>query len=144
MNVIRYNTSYRRSLKQKILTTAASLFAKHGIKAVKMDDISNELSISKRTLYEIYDNKELLLFECVKTRLEESERKTIEAVEKSENVMDLLIRIYRLRMEALRQTHPLFYVELTKYPDVLEYLQSKDEEKRKHNMEFGERGIREG
>ena len=80
MNVIRYNTSYRRSLKQKILTTAASLFAKHGIKAVKMDDISNELSISKRTLYEIYDNKELLLFECVKTRLEESERKTIEAV----------------------------------------------------------------
>ncbi|OYP54425.1 hypothetical protein CIK99_12935 [Prevotella sp. P5-92] len=144
MNVIRYNTSYRRSLKQKILTTAASLFAKHGIKAVKMDDISNELSISKRTLYEIYDNKELLLFECVKTRLEESERKTIEAVEKSENVMDLLIRIYRLRMEALRQTHPLFYVELTKYPDVLEYLQSKDEEKRKHNMEFVERGIREG
>ena len=143
-NVIRYNTSYRRSLKQKILTTAASLFAKHGIKAVKMDDISNELSISKRTLYEIYDNKELLLFECVKTRLEESERKTIEAVEKSENVMDLLIRIYRLRMEALRQTHPLFYVELTKYPDVLEYLQSKDEEKRKHNMEFVERGIREG
>ena len=144
MNVIRYNTSYRRSLKQKILTTAASLFAKHGIKAVKMDDISNELSISKRTLYEIYDNKELLLFECVKTRLEESERKTIEAVEKSENVMDLLIRIYRLRMEALRQTNPLFYVELTKYPDVLEYLQSKDEEKRKHNMEFVERGIREG
>ena len=72
MNVIRYNTSYRRSLKQKILTTAASLFAKHGIKAVKMDDISNELSISKRTLYEIYDNKELLLFECVKTRLKES------------------------------------------------------------------------
>ena len=78
----------------------------------------------------------------VKTRLEESERKTIEAVEKSENVMDLLIRIYRLRMEALRQTHPLFYVELTKYPDVLEYLQSKDEEKRKHNMEFVERGGR--
>ena len=52
-------------MKDKILDTANSLFNERGVKAVKMDDISNSLSISKRTLYEIYDNKEDLLFECV-------------------------------------------------------------------------------
>ena len=32
-------------------------FVAQGIRAVKMDDISQELGISKRTLYELYDNK---------------------------------------------------------------------------------------
>ena len=74
MSRMRYNTSYRQTLKQKILATAMMLFSERGIKAVKMDDISNHLSISKRTLYEIYDNKEDLLFECLKNRFEESEK----------------------------------------------------------------------
>ena len=51
-------TTYRQELKEKILITAVELFHKNGIKSVKMDDIANELKISKRTLYEIYSNKE--------------------------------------------------------------------------------------
>ena len=50
-------TNYRQELRDKILRTAIRLFKQHGVKSVKMDDISNALAISKRTLYEIYDNK---------------------------------------------------------------------------------------
>ena len=69
----RHNTTYRLGLKQKILSIAIELFNERGVRAVKMDDISSELSISKRTLYEIYENKEELLYECVKNKYEDSE-----------------------------------------------------------------------
>ena len=50
-------------LQQNIIIWA---FAEKGIRAVKMDDIARMLTISKRTLYEIYPNKEELLLECFK------------------------------------------------------------------------------
>ena len=144
MNRIRYNTSYRTSLKDKILDSAIALFHERGVKAVKMDDIANCLSISKRTLYEIYDNKEDLLFECVKTSFEHSEKELHESVENADNVMDILLRIYRLKMNLLRKTHPSFYCELEKYPKILEYFEKQDGKRRAQQMDFIKRGIREG
>ena len=144
MNRIRYNTSYRTSLKDKILDSAIALFHERGVKAVKMDDIANCLSISKRTLYEIYDNKEDLLFECVKTSFEHSEQELHESVENADNVMDILLRIYRLKMNLLRKTHPSFYCELEKYPKILEYFEKQDGKRRAQQMDFIKRGIREG
>ena len=58
--------SYRQELRERILATAMNEFYTKGIKAVKMDDIAKRLSISKRTLYEIYQNKEELLLEGMK------------------------------------------------------------------------------
>lgn len=144
MNRIRYNTSYRTSLKDKILDSAIALFNERGVKAVKMDDIANCLSISKRTLYEIYDNKEDLLFECVKTSFEHSEKELHESVENADNVMDILLRIYRLKMNLLRKTHPSFYSELKKYPKILEYFEQQDGKRRAQQIDFIQRGIREG
>lgn len=57
--------SYRQELRPRILETAMTLFRKHGIRQVKMDDIAATLGISKRTLYELYANKEKLLLEGV-------------------------------------------------------------------------------
>lgn len=141
---MRYNTSYRQTLKQKILATAMMLFSERGIKAVKMDDISNHLSISKRTLYEIYDNKEDLLFECLKNRFEESEKQLAESVAHADNVMDILISIYRIKVDILKRTHPLFYYELDKYPKILEYFEKQNADKQQQQMDFISRGIKEG
>ena len=85
------NSIYRQELKERILNTATVMFHKHGIKSVKMDDIASHLSISKRTLYEIYANKEDLLFEVVTHH----ENKTHEQIEKfdghGKNVIDIII-----------------------------------------------------
>ena len=85
-------TTYRQELKEKILITAINLFHKHGIRSVKMDDIANELKISKRTLYEIYSNKEELLLEVVrrdkqreKRRLDEITARRAEQAKKQTN-----------------------------------------------------------
>lgn len=131
-------------LKQKILSTAAMLFTQRGVRAVKMDDISNHLSISKRTLYEIYENKEDLLFECVKIKYKESEQQLHDAVSDAKNVMDILVNIFWVKIEALRNTHPSFYSEMNRYPKIVEFLDKQNESRRQEQVDFIRRGVSEG
>ena len=56
MQEIKETNSYRLALKDKILDAAMNAFMKRGIRAVKMDDIAQQLTISKRTLYDIYED----------------------------------------------------------------------------------------
>ncbi len=53
------------SLRARVIKKASQEFIKKGIKSVRMDDIAALLTISKRTLYEIFNNKEELLYDCV-------------------------------------------------------------------------------
>ncbi|MBA6157180.1 TetR/AcrR family transcriptional regulator [Tenacibaculum sp. S7007] len=44
-------------MKNKILEKAGEMFLNYGFKSVTMDDIANELAISKKTLYKYFSNK---------------------------------------------------------------------------------------
>ena len=46
---------------EKILKTSLELFFKYGIKRVTMDDIAKELGMSKKTIYQIYKEKDDLV-----------------------------------------------------------------------------------
>ena len=50
------------ALKQRILKVATFEFFTTGIRPVTMDSLSRKLKMSKRTLYEIFKDKEELLF----------------------------------------------------------------------------------
>lgn len=52
-------------MKDKIIHKAAELFINLGFKSVTMDDIANELGISKKTIYTHYNNKTELVREVV-------------------------------------------------------------------------------
>ncbi len=45
----------------KILNTASDLFLSLGFKSVTMDDLANEMGISKKTIYKYFSNKEDLV-----------------------------------------------------------------------------------
>lgn len=50
-------------MKDKILEKATDLFLKLGFKSVTMDDLANELGMSKKTIYTYFDNKTRLVEE---------------------------------------------------------------------------------
>jgi len=50
-------------MKEKILEKATDLFLNLGFKSVTMDDLANEMGISKKTIYAHYDNKTKLVEE---------------------------------------------------------------------------------
>lgn len=85
-------TVYRQKLKGRILKVAATLFHQHGIKQVKMDDIASDLKISKRTLYEIYETKEDLLFEVLQRREDMERQQVIEFDKPGTNVINIILR----------------------------------------------------
>ncbi len=48
-------------METKILNTASNLFLSLGFKSVTMDDLANEMGISKKTIYKYFSNKEDLV-----------------------------------------------------------------------------------
>ena len=144
MEETRHISAYRQSLRQRILDTAMQAFVAQGIKAVRMDDIAQKLGISKRTLYEIYENKEVLLFEGLKKAYAIDERKLMRVAAESKNVMDIIFYAFRRKIEALRSINPAFYSDLERYPQLLAFL---DEERRRNQRQilgFFSRGVAEG
>lgn len=52
-------------MKEKIRDTATQLFLERGFKSITMDDIANEIGMSKKTIYNEYSNKTELINDCV-------------------------------------------------------------------------------
>lgn len=144
MQELKSLSAYRQGLKGKILDTAMTLFAKKGVKAVKMDDIARTLNISKRTMYELYDNKEVLLFEGIKSYNQRREKEMSEFVKGNTNVMDIILNVYKVKVEEFRFTSPSFYDDIEKYPKVMAYLEKNREENRKELAAFLDKGVKEG
>ena len=51
-------------MKEKILEKATDLFLSLGFKSVTMDDIANKMGISKKTIYQHFENKNCLVKSC--------------------------------------------------------------------------------
>jgi hypothetical protein len=144
MSTNRSVSSDRTDLRRKILDAAMFAFQEHGIKAVTMSDIASQLSISKRTLYEIYANKEDLLFECVCDHDKQMKMQLQEVNGKNGNAMDILIHFIKINIENSSKTNPLFFSDLRKYPKVMAYINSRNENSRENSIGFMKRGVEEG
>lgn len=143
MQEIKDLNAYRTSLKDKILEAAMAAFARHGIRAVKMDDIATSLSISKRTLYEIYGDKESLLFACVKKgHLEKHEY--IKAYAQNHNVIEIVAESYRRNVEQLKNVNYLFYQDIQQYPNIVQYMETEHANNYEKFLAFMETGVKEG
>jgi AcrR family transcriptional regulator len=53
-------------LRDRIIQQAGELFVKHGIKRISMDEIASKLGISKRTIYQNFEDKEDLLLQYIR------------------------------------------------------------------------------
>lgn len=135
---------YRRHLKTKIMETAMKAFRTQGVRKVRMDDIAEELSISKRTVYEIFGTKERLVYECVVKYKEDESSKLSELAAHCLNVMEILLIIYKRRIENTKRTNILFYLDLRRYSSVMQLLKERNERNRELCQRFIKRGIEEG
>lgn len=111
------------NLRKSILKTAEGLFIKYGIKSIKVDDICNELHISKKTFYAEFENKEALIeevWENISRNAPERGRKLAE-VKASTNVIDTWLRRPSLAMREHHKKYELFVYDLLKfYPNIHE------------------------
>ena len=134
----------RQQLKATILPMAREAFRLHGIRAVKMDDLASSLKMSKRTLYETYQNKEALLIDVLRLSMEEHHAVMREFKLHNNDVMDLIIEHFRIQTENYAETNPLFFKDLKFYPDLTDKFRDIEKYNEDRTMEVFARGIEEG
>lgn len=136
---------YRKELKSRIVNYAMGEFYKRGIKAVKMDEISQGLHVSKRTVYEIFGDKEELLLEGLKEK-NLMMRKQLEeyAAIGNHNVIDILGYFYKLQMQVNGLVGIAFYEEIHRMPRILEYLRQEHDREHEDRVRFLQLGVEEG
>ena len=144
MQEIKETNSYRLALKDKILDAAMNAFMKYGIRAVKMDDIAQQLTISKRTLYEIYEDKEEVLYRSIikydRLRLE----RLTKYAEEGHHVIDVILEAYRIKMNEVRMVNPAFYEDILKYPKVETYIKEFSIKSKDKFLAFMQLGVEQG
>jgi len=118
-------------LRVRIIENASMLFFRNGIKSMTMSDIANEIGISKRTLYEVFRDKEDLLEECLDFHHAKADKEIEILTENSENVIDTLIRLYAQNFHQVLNISKSLINDLKKYHG---HLYRKIEEKRKGEM----------
>lgn len=134
----------RLELRERIVDTAMRSFCTHGIKSITMDDIAAALGISKRTLYEVFADKETLLMECVQKAREETNAYLKGVYEESSSVLEVLLRLYQRSIESFHNTNRKFFEDIKKYPKVYEAMvkdRNRDSEK---TIAFFKQGVQQG
>lgn len=130
-------------MKEKVLQVSWEKFRKQGFKAVKMDDIAHGLGISKRTLYEIYPNKEEILYESIQAfanrQIEHIKNRTADG-----DVMDIFSEFFRLHLKSIRSTNPLLVVEIKGIPRIKALMEEGARFREQKMKDFITRGQTEG
>lgn len=103
------------NIKEKILSSAGELFLRYGVRSISMDDIARHLAVSKKTLYQHFEDKEELVTLASEHQLEKSKKQYEALTESAENAIDELARIsVCMRNDAHEMNHSLLY-DLQKY-----------------------------
>ncbi len=136
--------SPRERIKRHVVEVAAEAFRTEGIRAVTMDDIARRLGMSKRTLYQIFKDKEDLLLATLELRIEDEHRLLDSLLVKTDNVMEIILQIFVNRMERFGDATLSFLPDLRKYPRILEANNRRISSERKDGIAFMKRGIEQG
>ena len=109
--------------KEYIIEESTKLFLKHGLKAIRMDDIAARLGVSKRTIYEMFGDRENLIQVCLKDYYDRMQAENDIRTAKAENVVEeffLLIDDWEGQMHQdmhlvneLRRFYPGIYTKLS-------------------------------
>jgi Transcriptional regulator len=131
--------------KQNVLHKVTEMFMRYGIKSVTMDDISRNLGMSKKTLYQYIDNKADLLQQVFQQHIEDETTAMESIVEESKDAIDEILNIAKYITNLLREMSPNTLYDLQKYYrevwDLMEELHQQHIYKVIHNNI--ERGVKE-
>ena len=124
-------------MREKILDKAGEMFLNLGFKSVTMDDIANEMGVSKKTIYAHYKNKTELIIE-VTDSLFCTISEGIDVIhEQQKNPIIELFDIKRFVMEHLKNEKSSPQYQLQKYyPNIFQGLKKKQ-------FEFMQNSIKE-
>ncbi len=132
-------------IRTRIIDGAADLLKTYGLKTVTMDSLAGHLGMSKRTIYEVFEDKDELLIEVLKQMAKKQQDLMEKILKESGNALIALFRLMEINIDFFQNTSPVFQAELKKYHyEVLMKKYDKcDMPDFRNNQQIIDRGIKE-
>jgi len=132
-------------LKERILEEASNLFFRKGIRSITMSDIANHLGISKRTLYEVFKDKEELLEECISIHMCRADEEIEQIITSSGNVINTMMRIYAKHLNEAHNIKKAAIYDLKKYhPRIYQKIENKQGDGVSAFLPLFQQGVEQG
>lgn len=100
---------------EKIINAAIDAFQLKGIKSVTMDNIAQAAGVSKRTVYELFQDKDALAIATIKQMIIDNNRKIIDLLSNTDNVIEALFITLENESRRRNQISPVFETDMMKY-----------------------------
>lgn len=132
--------------RDKILQGALELFLKYGIRSVSMDDIARHLSISKKTIYQYFVDKDDIVTQATTNHMVHTKADFDNLTRVSKNALDELMRIQMFMRKNMQDMNPALLFDLRKYHNKAwtAWLDHKNKDIRESVVRNLKQGIEEG
>lgn len=118
-------TNENKRLKDELLENISDLFLKYGLRSTSMEDICTHLKISKKTLYQLYTNKDDIVEQVMmyrrnnhNTQQKLEKLRQLDSIHMMLTIRDRIIENFNSRLPAnlfdLKKYHPEVYKKANK------------------------------
>lgn len=101
--------------RERILTESSNLFRRRGIRSVTMDDIARELGISKKTIYQYFNNKADIVHEVTMVHFDAERCMSDEILEKAKDPIEAMLTILQTMAKTFHEIPSTMIYEVQKY-----------------------------
>ncbi len=102
-------------IKDRIIAKAREQFFRYGIKSVTMDDIANELGISKKTIYLHFEDKDDIVHQVMLLEMKQDKCDWDELEKNSKDVIERVVKSMDLIKQAFTEINPSTFFDIKKY-----------------------------
>jgi AcrR family transcriptional regulator len=129
-------------IREKLLRGAEELFFKYGVRSVSMDDIARHLSVSKKTLYQYFADKDEIVSQVAHAHLSMIKSRFDSIATASKNALDELMGINTCMGKIMHGMNATLLFDLKKYHN--KAWEAWTDHRHKHIRESVVRNIRQG
>lgn len=135
----------RSDIDPALLEAILPIMMEKGLKATTMDTVAKSLHMSKRTLYEIFENKNDMIIQVIDHNNHRMMLKMQEIVETSSNVMAALFTIFSIHRDYLRKVNTEYFRDMDRlYPEMRLRHDSCRGERQEGILSILRRGVSQG
>ncbi|WP_194774507.1 TetR/AcrR family transcriptional regulator [Pararhodonellum marinum] len=103
------------STKEKIIEVAVEQFMRYGVRAVTMDDIARMAGISKKTIYQEFEDKNQLVNEVFANEMEKDECQLKALFEEEDGIINHFFAMTKYLRKRFAQMNPMLLHEIQRY-----------------------------
>jgi len=111
---------------ERVILKSLELFKRSGIRLVTMDQIAEEVGMSKRTIYELFKDKDTLVVECLEAMHRQQMADIREIMADASNIIEALYRLGQHGEKMKAGINYLFFEDIRKiYPQIWDLMKKR-------------------